>query len=101
LFNRRSYTAVSIFLSPSELNALHTSPLAILSFPPIKQLLVKIIYADLFSFQMRILMYICAVAAAVSLASWEKNPPDVKKVMEVHRRSGPPAGVIIEIPDKN
>ena len=46
-------------------------------------------------------MYICAVAVAVSLASWEKNPPDIKKGMEVHRRSGPPAGgVIIEIPDK-
>jgi len=101
LFNRRSYSAVSIFLSPSELDALHTSPLAILSFSPIKQLLVKIIYADLFSLQMRVLMYICAVAVAVSLASWERNPPDVKKGMEAHRRSNPPAGVIIEIPDRN
>jgi hypothetical protein len=100
LFNRRSYTTASVFLSPSELNALHTSPLAILSFPPIEQLLVKIIYADLFSFQMRILMYVCAVAVAVSLASWEKNPPDMKKGMEVHRRSGPPAAVVTEIPDR-
>jgi len=46
-------------------------------------------------------MYICAVAVAVSLASWERNPPDVKKGMEAHRRSNPPAGVIIEIPDRN
>ena len=46
-------------------------------------------------------MYICAVAVAVSLASWEKNPPDVKKRMEVHRRSGPPAVAVIEIPDNN
>jgi hypothetical protein len=90
-----------MFLSPAELNALQTSPLAIFSFPPIKQLLVKIIYAELFSFQMRMLMYICAVAVAVSLASWEKNPPDVKKGMEVHRRSRPPAGAVIGIPDNN
>ena len=45
-------------------------------------------------------MYVCAVAVAVSLASWERNPPDVRKGMEVHRRSGPPVGVVIETPDK-
>jgi hypothetical protein len=49
---------------------------------------------------MRILMFICAVALLVSLASWEKNPPDLKKGMEVHRRSGPPPGVVIEIPNR-
>jgi hypothetical protein len=90
LFNRRSYSTLSNYLSPSQLDALRKSPLAVVSFPPDQQGYVKSVYADVFSQQMRVLMFVCAVAVLVSCASWERRPPDLRKGLEAHsgRRPG-------------
>jgi hypothetical protein len=85
LFNRRTATTLSSSLTPEQLNALYNSPLAVLSFAPAQQEFVQATYASFFSLQMKVLMYISLVAVAVSLFSWERRPPDVRKGMQAHR----------------
>jgi hypothetical protein len=92
LFNRRSRASLSDTLVPSQLEALYKSPLAVISFPPDQQVFVKGVYADVFSLQMRVLMFVCAVAVLVSLFSWERRPRNVEEAMRVHKGPPPPPG---------
>jgi hypothetical protein len=91
LFNRRTAMTLSTSLTPAQLKALYNSPLAVLSFPVAQQDFVQETYANVFSQQMRVLMYIGLAAVVVSLFSWERRPPDIKKGLQAHQ-GGPGLG---------
>ncbi|KAH9810508.1 Major facilitator superfamily domain, general substrate transporter [Teratosphaeria destructans] len=62
-------------LSPTQLKALHESPLVISTFNQTQQAQIGQVYADAFTSQMRAIMYVAAAAFVCSLATIELHPP--------------------------
>jgi hypothetical protein len=90
LFNRRSQYALADTLTASQISSLLESPLASLSFSAAQQEKVRTVFAEMFSLQMRVMMFISAVSVVVSLFSWERRPVSISEGMGKHRGPLPP-----------
>jgi hypothetical protein len=103
LFNKRSDAALasssnssnpSINLTPTQISALHRSPLAALGFSAQDRDFVRTVYAGVFTTQMRVLMYVGIVAVVVALGTWRRVPLDAMERMKAHQGLGP--GIVEE-----
>jgi hypothetical protein len=81
LFNSqtRSSPALAAALSPTQLTSLYKSPIVIETFSPQQQALVAHVFARAFTQQMKVATYLAAVGFVVSLATWERRPPEMMK----------------------
>lgn len=85
VFNKAIQTSPVLHsLKPAEKDAIYKSPLAIDRLSKQEQHLVGRVYADAFTGEMRMALYIAGFSFLVSLMTWQKNPPFTSK--------GPPGG---------
>lgn len=77
VFNKqiRSTDGLTSALTADQLSALLKSPLTIASFTPQQKMLVAQVFANAFTQEMRVAMYIAAASFVVSLLTWQKTPP--------------------------
>jgi hypothetical protein len=67
--------ALNSMLTQVQIGELHKSPLVMSTFGLFQQIQVGAVYADAFTAQMRLALYIAAAAFVISLAKIERNPP--------------------------
>lgn len=71
----RSSSILAELLSPAQRSALFKSPLVILTFTLEQQYRVSEVFAEAFTRQMRIALYISAAGFLLSLLTWQRTPP--------------------------
>jgi len=77
IFNRRVATDLSEALSATQLENLQQSLSTISSLNLSQQAAVATVFSNSFNEQMRVCIYLLAVALIVALLTWQKNPPSV------------------------
>ena len=69
-------------LTPEQMAAFNTSPVAIYRFPIAQQLAVRAVYIDTFSVNMHVCTGFSAVCLVLALCTYQSNPPTMKKRLE-------------------
>lgn len=81
VFNKRirGSSALNKVLAAPQLRAIYKSPLVLEQLSPRQQQLVAKVYADAFTQEMQLALYIAAALFAVSLLTLQRNPPFQQK----------------------
>jgi hypothetical protein len=82
VLNTKIQNTLSSVLSPEQLNDFYKSPAVILSFTTTEKLAVRKTYIDAFAIDMRICTGISAASLLVSLFTYQRNPPSIKKRLD-------------------
>jgi hypothetical protein len=86
IFNSQVNRSLSQYLSSDEISTLRRSPTASLTLSPDQQVLVRGTYADAFTADMKIMIYICSALCLASCFTWQKRAPPV--FPNVNERAG-------------
>lgn len=82
VLNTRTQQTLGNILSPEQLDDFYKSPAAASSFQLAQQIQVRQTYIDAFDIDMRICLGIAATSLLVSLCTYQRNPPTMKKRLE-------------------
>ncbi|RBR05303.1 uncharacterized protein FIESC28_11388 [Fusarium coffeatum] len=80
IFNSHVNEYLKNYLTPTQLDSLHRSPLTSLQLAGSLQALVKDVYADAFAEEIKIMMLVCSVMVIISLFSLERNPAPLERL---------------------
>ncbi|KAF4980356.1 hypothetical protein FZEAL_3617 [Fusarium zealandicum] len=80
IFNAHVNQHLQTHLTPTQLDSLHRSPLTSLHLPVDLQDLIKQVYADAFSEEIRVMMLVCAVMVVVSIFTLERCPAPLERL---------------------
>lgn len=82
VLNTKIQNTLGSVLSPQQLQDFYKSPVAILSFTIPEILKVGETYIDAFAIDMRICISISVASLMVSLCTYQRNPPSIKKRLD-------------------
>ncbi|RDL40000.1 Uncharacterized protein BP5553_04340 [Venustampulla echinocandica] len=79
VLNTKIHNTLGSVLSPEQLNDFYKSPVAILSFTIAEKLEVRETYIEAFAIDMRICIGISVASLLVSICTYQRDPPSIKK----------------------